>query len=137
MNQPPDAIGPDEFILRRIHKSSYDPGLPIPINFAGFRPTRHDTKGLSVFRAKYTSAVEVAAAGRKPGEYCVVRLPVQALYALQLTVVPDEQPEGPRGHALIPELNVTACEQDKKRLRDVQRELARLAGLDIVHFPDT
>jgi hypothetical protein len=78
----------------------------------------------------------VAAAGRKPGEYYVVRLPVAALHGLGLSVVADEQAGGPAGHALIPELSLDAYQRDKARLREIQVRLAELAGQDIVHYPD-
>lgn len=135
MSQGQDAVQPDEFILRRIHKNHVNPALPPAVHFLGFRPSKDDTAGLSVYREKYTSAQQVAEAGRKPGEYYVVRLAVRDLAALNLSIVPDDLAEGPAGHALLPELNVTACEHDKKRLREVQVRLAELASQAIVHHP--
>jgi hypothetical protein len=126
-------LAADEFILRRIHKNHCDVQLPRTIHFAAFRPSNEDTTGLSVYRARYISPAQVAAAGRKPGEYYVARLPLQALYDLNLTVVPDEKAGGPPGHAVIPELSLAAYERDKKRCKDVLMELARLAGQAIVH----
>ncbi len=83
------------------------------------------------------SAVHVAAAGRKPGEYYVVRLSVGSLRRLGLTVIADEQEEGPAGHALILELSLDACQREKTRLRELQVRLAELATQDIVHSPKT
>ena len=137
MSEAALPLPPDEFILRRIHRSHCDRQLPVSILLAAFRPSKADTTGLSVYRAKDVSPAEVAATGRKPGEYYVVRLPVRALQALNLTVVADEQPDGPPGHALIPELSLTAYEQTKEPLKAVLVELARLASEAIVHEPDT
>jgi hypothetical protein len=64
----------EEFVLRRIHKNQVDAGPPPDIGFTGFRPTPEDTAGLSVYRERFVSAAQVAASGRKPGEYYVVRL---------------------------------------------------------------
>jgi len=62
---------------------------------------------------------------------------VRALHALNLTVVADDQPDGPPGHALIPELTLSAYERNKEALKAVLVELARLASQDIVHSPDS
>ncbi len=130
-----DAVGPDEFILRRIHKNHFNPGLPRTINFAAFRPKQADTAGWSVYREKYISPAEVAATGRKPGEYCVVRLPVHSLSALNLSVIPDEEVGGPPGHALIPELSWAAYQQNRQRSKEVLVELAQLASQSIAYEP--
>jgi hypothetical protein len=94
------------------------------IAFTGFRPTPEDTAGLSVYREKLVSPAQVAAGGRKPGAYNVARLRVGSLHQLGLSVVVDEQVEGPAGHALIPELSVDACRRNKMQLRAVQVRLA-------------
>lgn len=132
-----DPIQADEFVLRRIHRSHCNLSLVPPILPAGFRPSKADTTGLSVYRAKYLSPVQVATVGRKPGEYYVVRLSVETLRALNLTVVLDELAQGPPGHALIPELGLTAYEQYKEILKPVLVELARLASSAVVHQPDS
>src|SRR5947209_4144536 len=128
MSPGPTRLGGEESVLRRIHKNQVDPGPPPAVGFTGFRPTPEDVAGLSVYRASLVSAAEVAAGGRKPGEYYVVRLPVSALNGLGLTVVADEQPGGPAGHALIPELSLEACQRNKLRWREVQVRLAELAS---------
>lgn len=79
MNHGADSITADEFLLRRVHQHHVDPGPPIVIGYVGFRPTPEDTQGLSVYREKFITAAEVAASGRKPGEYFVVRLSVTAV----------------------------------------------------------
>lgn len=135
MSQGEQPIQAEEFILRRVHHNHVDPGPPIAVNYTAFRPTPDDTAGLSVFREQYSTAAQVAAAGRKPGEYYVVRLSVRDLQRLNLTVVPDEQPGGPPGHALVPELSVDSCKRDRARWREVQVRLAELANQNVVHAP--
>ncbi|HUY36247.1 MAG TPA: hypothetical protein VMV69_26150 [Pirellulales bacterium] len=128
-------LAEQEFILRRIHKNHVDPAPSAVIGFAGFRPTLEDTRGLSVYQEKYASPAEVAAGGRKPGEYYVVRLSVAALRRLGLSVVTDEREQGPLGHALVPELSLSAYQQDRQKLREIQVRLAVLASQDIVLAP--
>ena len=135
MNQQ-EPVNPEEFILRRIHRNYYDAKQPIPVLPAAFRPTHDDVAGLSVFREKHISAAAVASAGRSPGAYHVVRLSVQALNALGLTVAPDDEPGSPPGHALIVELGLSAYRRDKARLKSVLMELARLSSQAVVHRPD-
>jgi hypothetical protein len=130
-------IGPDETVLRRIHKNHCSADLPRVVYLAAFRPSREDTNGLSVFLEAHTTAAEIAASGRKPGEYFVARLSVRALRQLGLTVVPDDAPGAPAGHALIPELRLSEYERDKQRLKDVLLDLARLASQAIVHEADS
>jgi hypothetical protein len=91
---------------------------------------------LSIYREKLSTPALVAAGGRRPGEYFVVRLSVGSLRQLGLTVVAEEQAEGPAGHALIPELSLAACRQEKARSRELQIRLAEIASQSIVHFPD-
>jgi hypothetical protein len=126
----------EEFVLRRIHRNHVDAGPPPVVGFTAFRPTLEDTNGLSVYRDQFISPREVAASGRKPDDYYVARLPVQALHDLGLTVVVDEQTEGPAGHALLPALSLDACQKDKARLREIQVRLAELASQHVVHYPD-
>lgn len=133
MNSPP-TIGSHEFVLRRVHKNHYDCTQPFAVQTAAFRPSPADMSGLSVFRETLTTPEEIVAAGRALGEYCVVRLSVQALNDLRLTVVPDEQPTGPRGHALIPELGLIAYQKNKLQCKAVLVALARMASQSVV-FP--
>jgi hypothetical protein len=135
MDPGPIAIGLEEFILRRIHKTHADPKQALPILPVGFRPTQEDVVGLSVYRQALISPAEVDRAGRKPGEYYVAALSVKTLSTLNLTVIPDEQEGSPPGHALIPELCFSAYQENKDRLKDVQIELARLASQAIVLLP--
>lgn len=136
MTPAASPISPDESVYRRIHKNQCAIRGPQIILPAGFRPSQQDTAGLSVYRESFVTAQEVAAAGRKPGEYYVVRLSVGALLGLGLTVVADEQPQGPPGHASIPELSLAAYQDKKVAMKIVLAELARLASQEIVHRPD-
>lgn len=135
MSSGHEPIGPGEFVLRRVHRNHCSTDLPRVVHLAAFRPSRQDTLGLSVFREKYASAAEVAASGRKPSEYYVVRLAVRSLHELDLTVVPDTDPAAPLGHALIPELTYSEYERDKQRLKDVLLRLASQASRAIIHEP--
>ncbi len=69
----------------------------------------------------------------KRDNYYIARIAVQDLQRLGLTVVPEPEPNGPPGHTIIPELNWQAYQADKQRLKQVQVELAKLAGASIVH----
>ncbi len=137
MNHESQGLADEEFVLRRIHKNHVDPGPPVIVGFTAFRPTPEDTAGLSVYREKMVAPAIVAAGGRKPGEYYIARLQVSSLRQLGLTVIPDEQAAGPAGHALIPELSLGACRQEKAKLREIQVRLAELASQNIVHIPGT
>jgi len=132
--QPVDA---SEFVYRRIPRMYYQAGLPVLFRVIAFRPTSNDDTGLSVFRAGFVAPADTLAnleAGKQK-EYYVVRLAVQDLLKLGLTVVPEPDPDGPPGHAVIPELNWPAYQAEKARLKGVQLELAKLASADIVHRP--
>ena len=131
---PVDA---DEFVYRRIHRSFYDPALSVPIQYAAFRPNQNDTAGLSVFRARFVTPDETLSnvPEAKRNDYVVVRIGVRDLIRLGLSVVPDPDPSGPAGHAIIPELRWDAYNADKRRLKEILSELATLAGREIVHRP--
>jgi hypothetical protein len=75
------------------------------------------------------------AQGRDPGNYCVVRLSLSELERLELTVVRDESPDAPPGHAFIPQITPAAYKRDKQRLKELTLELARLATENIVLRP--
>jgi hypothetical protein len=126
-----------EFVYRRIHRAYYQAGLPIPIQPAAFRPNQNDISGLSLFRAAFVQPADTLASieASKRINYYVARIAVQDLDRLGLTVVPDPDPDGPLGHAIIPELSGQAYQADKQRLKQIQVELAKLASAAIVHEP--
>jgi len=88
-----------------------------------------------VYREAFTDKETVAMAHRKPGRCFVARLMVADVLSLGLSVVPDPLDDPPAGHALIPEINAAAYRQDKERQRQLQLELAILAGHMIVFEP--
>ena len=127
-----------EFVYRRIHRSYYQAGLPIALHPAAFRPNQNDTSGISVFRAAFLQAADTLTSieASKRDQYYVARLAVTELRRVGLTVAPDPDPNGPPGHAVIPELNWQAYRADKQRLKQIQLELAKLASAAIVHQPN-
>lgn len=133
-NQPVDE---GEYVYRRIHRQFYDPTLPMSIERLAFKPTSNDTTGISVFRARFVNPADILAnieAGKR-NNYFVAQLAVHDLLQLGLTVVPDPDPNGPPGHAIIPEMNLQAYQADKDRLTRIQVELANLASTAVVHQP--
>src|SRR5262249_24052481 len=115
----------------------YDASVPTLIRSEAFRPSHNDHTGLSVFRAAFVQPVDTLAnieAGKR-NEYHVARVAVQELRRLGLTVVPEPDPDGPLGQAVIPELSWQAYHADKQRLKQAQFELAKLASAAIVHQP--
>jgi hypothetical protein len=130
-------VDPSEWVYRRIHRTYYQPGLPIPIQAAAFRPNPNDTTGLSVFRAVFVQPADTLTniEASKRDHYYVARIAVQDLQRLGLTVVPEPDPDGPPGHAIVPELSWQVYQADKPRLKQVQVELAKLASAAIVHQP--
>src|SRR5437867_5195606 len=106
-----------EFVYRRIYRSYYQAGLPIALlHPAAFRPNQNDTSGISVFRAALVQAADTLTniEASKRDQYYGARLAVADLRRLGLTVVPDPDPNGPPGHAVIPELNWQAYRADKQ-----------------------
>jgi hypothetical protein len=132
--QPVDA---SESVYRRVHRSFFQANLLIPIQAAAFRPNPHDTTGLSVFRARFVQPEDtlVGVGPGKRNDYFVVRFLAQDLDRLGLTLNPEPDPDGPPGHAVIPELSWQAYQANKQRLKQVQVELAKLASAAIVHSP--
>jgi len=81
------------------------------------------------------SAEQLAAAGRSPGFYYVARLAVKDLLALNLTMVSTPQLSELPGHVSVPELSYDSFRADKNKSKEIQRELAILAGRSIVYRP--
>lgn len=137
MTDPVEPVAESEYVLRRIHRSFVDETLPVPFRPVAFRPNANDKTGLSVFREACVTAKDTLGAvpDAKKDDYFVARLTVAELTRLGLTVMPEPDPNGPPGHAVIPELSWDAYQADKQRWKVVTVELARLASADIVHRP--
>ena len=104
MSDGSEPIADHEILYRRIPAASgfFDPSVdPRPSPLA-FRPTKNDTTGLSLSRAKYT-ALETAGRGREGKQYYVAVLRTGELRRLGMDVVPRPL-EGDPGHCEIAEL---------------------------------
>jgi len=122
MSQGQDPKGAGECILRRVHKSQCRPdGSVLPV---AFRPNKNDDTGISVHFEREISpndlVAAVAASGKAPQDYYVVRLSMEELYRLGLTVVSEPEPGGPPGHAVIPELRIDEYKRDQNRLKELR-----------------
>ena len=126
-------FGREQYVLRLIPKAWYKTDRPIPFEWLAFKPTDEDNDGVSVYRAELITPARLAATGRKPGTYYVVRLSVRTLHSLNLTIVPTAGPLP--GHAVIPELSKPAYDANKQLLKELMLELAKLADQKIVHTP--
>jgi len=80
-NEPVDD---DEFVYRRIHPHFYNEVLPVAVLFEAFRPSRHDSTGLSVLRARFAQPQDTLAHAdpAKVRGYYVARLAVRQLRSL-------------------------------------------------------
>jgi len=111
-----EPIGDDELLYRRIPASLnlYDPTAAPHLLPDAFRPNANDTTGLSVYRAKYKSALE-AARGRPGKVYYVAVLRAGDLRAREIEISPRPL-EGDPGHAEKPGLTY----QDRKTDRALE-----------------
>src|SRR5207247_2227596 len=91
------------------------------------------TDGISLQRERELAeagmgSAEMSAAGRKPGEYYIIRLKAKAYLDLGLSIVLDQRAGDLPGHVIIPELSLSAYENNKQAMKDVQEELIKLAS---------
>lgn len=137
MSEDGTSIGPDEPILRRIIKSPgyYDPIKAPPVEAGAFRPNDKDVDGLSFYLERKLSVSALIEAASKPADhYIVARFRAGDLHALNLSLIPDEQPGDLPGHLIVPEINwVDYHDSEKKRrIKEWCFALARLASKGIV-----
>lgn len=138
-----DNVLPDEYVLRRvlIQADCINLDLRKPVQETAFRPTNQDVNGISVYRELFTTPEAVAREGRSPKGYYVLRIPVNEILALGLTVVENPDENQLPGHCLIPEVNVKkrGNRDAKRELKVLQQSLADLINKDytnrIVCFP--
>lgn len=130
-------IDPDEPILRRVANCPgfYDRQKAPPVGRGAFTPNSSDTDGLSFYLERFISPSELVAATKKPLEkYLVVRFLARELYALGLTLYPDQQPDDSPGHLLVREITYPIYKDPvrKKKLKEIILQLAQLASERIV-----
>jgi hypothetical protein len=137
MSQGEGSAARAEFILRRIHKDRCSETEPTRVFPTGFSPNKADTDGLSVFlEVEGTTPDAVADGAKNPHDWYVVRIPVQVVLDLGLTLAPDDDPAGPPGHMVIPELSRSAYEANKAALlAGPLDQLTRIASENIVRRP--
>jgi hypothetical protein len=144
MKSPNDPITPDEWLLRRVHLSSFKLPLGSGLQYGSFVPRGKksrcpDDTGISLYRAVCLPAAESVLAGIedevKRRQNGVVRVMVSEISALGLEVViehdaPDDPAAGIPGHVVIPQLTGAAWEdpEKKRRLKVVIERLAEIAG---------
>ncbi len=129
-----DPVNERESLLRRIpnQPSHYDSKQHLPITRVAFEPSQKDTDGISVFRELFSSASQVAQGARTPNDCYVASIYARRFFSLDLSVVPDPDPNQPRGHALVREIHT---KMDKKLRKELGKKLADIASENIVFSP--
>lgn len=139
MRQEDEPVLPEESVLRLIWRDYFRPGLDLEVQPAAFEPRKNESDGISVFRLACldnpSDALAVIAEDKRD-KYAIAVLPVAAVLALGLTVNPAKIAAVP-GHAVLPELSAPSCKADKARCKTLQKKLAEIASLAIVHRPAT
>ena len=104
MDHGSEAIEDHEILFRRIPVvcGFYDPSLDTKPSPMAFRPTQHDTSGLSIYREKYKSIDQVGC-GRAGKKYYVAVLKAGDIRQLGMEVVPRPLENDP-GHCEIVDL---------------------------------
>jgi len=130
-------IDPTEWILRRIpnRPDYYDPALQIPVTPLSFRPNRQDSDGLSFYRERFLSPIQLANSASKPADcYVVARIAASSLVGLGLTLVVSQQQGDLPGHLVIPELSWQHYEDKSKQknIKELNHKLAILASSNII-----
>jgi hypothetical protein len=126
-----EILGPDEFVLRRVHKNELRQNHPKPFRRSAFAPNKNDTDGLSFYRETETSAQAVKESARKPAdEYVVIRIQVRQLNDVGLTVVTTDDPSGPFGHCVTPELNWVTYNDRSQKQRWTELQLKLIEPLE-------
>jgi hypothetical protein len=127
MKDEREPLTDEEYVHRRVLMVDVDENLEMPVAVTGFSPTKDDAGGISVYRAGFVTPEELDQAGRRSGEYYVVRLRVGEIRDREMDVIADPM-EPLRGHALIPEIRYGLKGNAKMRLRELRLRLAQLAN---------
>jgi hypothetical protein len=139
MKPETDPIGDEEWLLRLVWEDRFVARQP-PISPNAFEPRdgrSPDIDGVSLFReACVNDPTDILAvvAPDKQGRYGIVKVPVNMLAGLGLTVRPSKIPEVP-GHVVLPELNITAYKADEASFTPIKACLAKTASENIVRRP--
>lgn len=127
-----DIPQPGRFVLRRVPAIRLSGGV---VHRDAFGPTAQDATGISVYREETyrdnPQAILADVPEAKRGTYFVVRVAVESLAALGLSVA-DEDATLP-GHAVIPELSRPAREANRPWANEIQAKLA--AACEVVYSP--
>jgi hypothetical protein len=113
-----ESIADDELLYRRVPVSKEWYNTTEGLSPEAFQPRDDETRGISVYRAKYKS-IEEAAKGKGKRGYYVAVLCAGDLRKQGIQVVPRPGPDDP-GHAELPDLtcyNRETPEADEKKLR--------------------
>lgn len=138
MPEPAAPVDPSATVLRRIHKGQFNPSHQPPFERGAFNPTAGDADGISVYLEGPNGSTpdQLAACGRKPGEYYVVRFTVDELVALGIDVLPTPALDPVNaGHCSLPALSVGCKQADPNKVKDLQVQLVVLAADRIVLSP--
>jgi len=109
-----EPVEDDELLFRRIPASQnwYQPSALHPLSPAAFGPHKdRDSRGISVWRAKYRT-IDEAARGQPGKAYYVAILRAGRLREAGVEVLPDVEDSGP-GHCVLPQLNAAQRRSDE------------------------
>ena len=126
-------LQPDEIVYRRIAFVHFPPSEKQP-QAGAFTPHSSDNTGLSLCRARYKTAEEVAQ-GRPDRRYHVARMRVGDLNRLGLTVIADD-PDNDPAHAIIPELRRAVYLEDKDKGKAIANRIITEVAEVVYTSPD-
>lgn len=137
MKHENEPIAADELVVRLIWGQFFEKKSPSAVKERAFAPKDQETDGISVFRASCLTNPEDVLNVITPAKrdlYGVVLLTVADVTDLGLSVQPAPILELP-GHAVIPELNIAAANNDRSVTSNLQQALARLANQNVIRRP--
>lgn len=139
-----DPVLSEEFILRRIRPAWYASETEM-INVLAFLPTSSDVDGLSVTRKQFSSA-EAESNSPSGKRYHVAELEVGAVRSCRLEGIDEmlevvgNRQENSRGHALIPQINVTRYKskgrEEKNRVKEWAAALVQISTMIFILPPE-
>jgi hypothetical protein len=140
MKAEDDPITDDEYLLRRVHKSRFNPVLSANAFEPRIKGRDLDSDGISLYREAclaHPDEIIALVAPEKRNEQGIVRVPVWLVKSLGLTIKSDVDPSI-KGHVVIPELNADAYKADQARFTPVKEKLLAEARKDenIVRRPE-